>query len=262
MVSPRTCPVVVAARWVGLVTPISNRLAVPLVEGVVQPVVADTTRARELFPGIEPIPYREAVARALDRYEKNVVETRWSGALGHRGGFELADQEGLIREVRSIDVAASAREVFTVCVRIGGDRGYPAWGWAWAARGLLDKLVGGPGLRRGRRHPTELLPGEALDFWRVEHIDPPQVLRLRAEMKVPGRAWLQFETGAADAGHTRLTQTALFEPKGLLGVLYWYLLYPVHWLIFMSTVRELARQARAEAAAGSGAASVAGSAAR
>ena len=108
--------------------------------------------------------------------------------------------------------------------------------------------MGGPGLRRNRRHPSELLVGEALDFWRVEAVEPPQLLRLRAEMKVPGKAWLQFEA-TPEGDHTQLTQTALFEPRGLAGTLYWYLLYPVHRLIFRDMVRAIAREA--ELAAGS-----------
>ena len=158
-------------------------------------------------------------------------------------------EEGLIREVRSHRAATDQENVFTEVSTLGGDRGWPAWGWAWKVRGLLDRLVGGPGLRRGRRHPTELLVGDAVDFWRVEAVEPPRLLRLRAEMKVPGKAWLQWEINDTGDGETELVQTALFAPKGLSGTLYWYLLYPVHRLIFSAMVRRTARDAEARAQA-------------
>lgn len=231
-----------AARWIGALTPIPNALAVPLVQGMVQSLVADTRRARELFPMIEPLDYRTAVALALERVEKGTVETRWSGALGHGPTAELEDSEGLARETRSRLVKASPEAVFRAFSGIGGDRGWPAWEWAWILRGALDRLAGGPGLRRGRRHPDEILPGEALDFWRVEAAEPPRLLRLRAEMRLPGRAWLQWEA-LPEEGGTRLVQTALFAPNGLLGTAYWYGLYPFHQFIFSAMVDALARRA-------------------
>ncbi len=231
-----------AARWVGLVTPISNRLAVPLVEGMVRPLVIEDHRAAELFPQIESVPYREAVRRALARTQRGEVETRWTGALGASGAVELRDWEGRIREVRRVRVAASAPAVFAVFSGLGGRRGWLTWNWAWWLRGVLDKLLGGPGLRRGRRHPTDLLPGEAVDWWRVEAVEPPRMLRLRAEMKVPGRAWLQWTAEPRGDG-AELVQTAIFEPKGLAGVLYWWGLYPLHRLIFTDLVRAIGREA-------------------
>jgi uncharacterized protein YbjT (DUF2867 family) len=231
-----------AARWVGLVTPIPNALAVPLVKGIVEPVVAPTDRARELFPTIEPVPYNRAVELALQRTDAGSIETRWSGALNSGRTVVLKDWQGLIREVQRVSVEASPEAAFRAFTRLGGDRGWLVWGWAWRLRGLLDQLVGGPGLRRNRRHPTELLAGEALDFWRVEAIRPGRLLRLRAEMRVPGKAWLEFEAVPRD-DRSELIQTALFEPKGLAGTLYWYLLYPVHRLIFRDMVRAVAREA-------------------
>lgn len=236
-----------AARWVGFVTPIPNRLAVPLVKGLIRPLTADTSNAERIFPQIEPISYRDAVSRALERTEKNMVETRWSGSLGRHKPVEFADQEGLIREVRQVTVNASQNEVFDTFTSLGGKTGWLVWDWAWVVRGWLDKIVGGPGLRRGRRDPQQLLVGEALDFWRVERIDPPDLLRLRAEMKVPGKAWLQFETSFDEqTGKTSLTQTAMFEPKGVLGFLYWYVLLPMHTLIFSDLARAIASRAEAD----------------
>ncbi len=231
-----------AARWVGLVTPIPNRLAIPLVQGVVHPVVGDTEKARRLFPEIHPLSYREAVQRALQRVSEQEVETRWSGARLSSETTELTDREGVIREVRSVWVEAPPEQVFSSFTSLGGERGWLVWGWAWELRGLLDRLLGGPGLRRGRRHPAELLPGEALDFWRVEELERPRRLLLRAEMKVPGRAWLEWES-RPERGGTRLIQTAIFEPFGLAGALYWYALYPLHRLIFSDLARAVAKGA-------------------
>jgi hypothetical protein len=231
-----------AARWVGLVTPIPNRLAVPIIEGVIYPLLADTTRARTSFPEIQPLSYRRAVERALDAIEQEEVETRWSGALGSGLAVELSDREGLIREVRTVQVQASPQAVFETFSGLGGERGWLVWNWAWWLRGLVDRVIGGPGLRRGRRHPSELLSGEAVDFWRVEVVEPPHLLRLRAEMKLPGRAWLQWQA-VPDGDGTRLVQTALFAPVGLAGALYWNLLYPAHRLIFSGLVRAIAREA-------------------
>jgi uncharacterized protein YbjT (DUF2867 family) len=219
-----------AARWVGLVTPIPNSLAVPLVEGVVQPVLGDTSRARALFPEVRPVPYRTAVERALARIEEGDVNTRWTVAGGHQGA-RLEDREGLVREVRSRWIDASPVQVFQSFSCLGGERGWRVWDWAWRARGMLDRLFGGPGLRRGRRDPHHLYPGEAVDFWRVEEVRAPWILRLRAEMKVPGRAWLQFEAVPEGTG-TRLVQTAFFAPTGFLGWAYWYGVYPLHRRIF------------------------------
>ncbi len=236
-----------AALWVGLVTPIPTGLAAHLVEGMLAPLLADTRRARELFPEIEPMPYRQAVELALQRIALGEVETRWSGAsAGH--GVRLEDREGLIREERVVRVRASAEDVFRVFCGLGGDRGWLVWDWAWEVRGFLDRLVGGPGLRRGRRDPDVLLPGEAVDFWRVEAVEAPHLLRLRAEMRLPGRAWLEWRAVPDDRG-TLLVQTAYFEPKGLLGFSYWWSLYPIHRRIFSDLVSAIAERAEAGAAA-------------
>jgi uncharacterized protein YbjT (DUF2867 family) len=236
-----------ASLWVGLVTPIPNRLATPLVMGVVHPVVADTERAHALFPEVRPIPYRHAVELALEREEFQEVPTRWSGALGNHSSYQLSDWEGTLREVRSVHVAAPAEAVFGVFSGLGGERGWLVWNWAWRLRGLMDRVAGGPGLRRGRRDPDEVLPGEALDFWRVEASEPPRLLRLRAEMRVPGKAWLEWAT-YPEGGGTRLVQTAVFSPRGLSGFLYWYASFPAHKVIFTGMVNEVARRAEAAAA--------------
>ena len=230
----------VAGLWVGLVTPIPNRLAVPLIEGIVEPVLADTKRARELMPAIEPVLYRDAVTAALDRAGE--AETRWSGALHRTKEVELTDREGAMREVRTVATHATPQRLFQTFTSLGGARGWRVWNAAWWMRGLVDRLVGGPGLRRGRRHPRELMVGEALDFWRVEAVEKDRLLRLRAEMKVPGAASLQWEVQAEGSG-SRLVQTAVFVPRGLWGAVYWYALYPLHARIFSDLAHAIAREA-------------------
>jgi len=230
------------ARIIGLITPIPTALARPLVEGMVQPLLVESDRARELFPQIEPISYERAVERALTRIRGREVETRWSGALTDAATYEYRDRRGMVREVRSLHVNASPAQVFRSVSSLGGDRGWLTWTWAWRIRGFIDRLLGGPGLRRGRRDPQELLVGEALDFWRVEALEAPHLLRLRGEAKMPGLGWLQWETVAESDG-TRLTQTAAFAPRGLPGTLYWALLYPFHRLIFTSLIHAIGKDA-------------------
>jgi uncharacterized protein YbjT (DUF2867 family) len=234
-----------AARWVGFVTPIPNKLAVPLVEGMTQPLTADTRRAEALYPSIRPLPYAEAISRALEKLDKQVIETRWSDAMGSSKVVELVDQEGLIREVRHVEAPLSQASLFRSFSSIGGEKGWLAWNMLWVIRGLIDKLAGGPGLRRGRRDPLHLVEGEALDFWRVERVESPTLLRLRAEMRLPGRAWLQWETAPGkNTGTSILTQTVLFEPKGVWGPLYWYFLYPAHLFIFSDLAKAVIEEAK------------------
>ncbi len=234
-----------AARWVGFVTPIPNKLAVPLVEGMTQPLKADTRHAEALYPSIRPLHYAEAISRALEDLNKQVIETRWSDAMGSSKVVELVDQEGLIREVRHVEAPISQESLFLSFSSIGGDKGWLAWNILWVIRGLIDKLAGGPGLRRGRRDPLQLVEGEALDFWRVERVERPNLLRLRAEMRLPGRAWLQWETAPGKStGASVLTQTALFEPKGVWGPIYWYFLYPIHLFIFSDLAKAVIDEAR------------------
>ena len=238
-----------SSLWVHLVTPIPAAIARPLVLGLKNEVVVRDTLARQLFPEIVPLGFREAVRLALDKLDAGAVETTWSDALsssqGDRPIVRLENREGMILERRELRVAATPERVFAAVRRLGGRTGWLYMGWTWRVRGALDRLVGGVGMRRGRRDPVDLRPGDALDFWRVEAVEPPTLLRLRAEMKVPGRAWLQFEV-REDEGQSVLAQTAFFAPKGLAGLLYWYVLYPVHALIFSGLVRRLAARAEAD----------------
>lgn len=238
-----------SSYWVHWVTPIPAVMAKPLIEGLRNELIVRTDTARRLFPQIEPVGYQLAVQRALAKLDASQVETIWSDALATSQGditpVTLTTQDGMIIELRQQVVDASPAVVHAVYTSLGGKQGWLYFDWAWRLRGILDRLFGGVGLRRGRRHPSQVRVGEALDFWRVEAVEPDGLLRLRAEMKVPGRAWLQFESKPQPNNQTLLQQTALFAPKGLFGLLYWYLLYPVHALIFSGMVHGLAKQAEA-----------------
>jgi uncharacterized protein YbjT (DUF2867 family) len=229
-------------HWFGLFMPVTRALALPIIESISHSVVANGSKARTHFPEVQPIPYQKAVQRALERIDRNEVQTTWSGSIGHLPTYELIDSEGLIREIRTLYSECSPEAVFQSFSRIGGDRGWLVWQWVWEIRGLIDKVVGGPGLRRGRRHPTQILSGEALDFWRVEAIVPQRMLLLRAEMKLPGRAWFQWEAIPEGKG-TRLIQAAMYDPKGFLENIYWYSLYPIHKLIFSDLIEAIALDA-------------------
>lgn len=237
-----------SAHWVNLVTPIPWSVARPLIEGLRNPVVVRDPAAREIFPEIHPLPYEDAVRSAVEQVALGDVETSWTMALGSaRAGTALPTQmgsvEGLLIERREALVDAAPGRVFRVFSGIGGKRGWLYANWTWRLRGLMDRLVGGVGLRRGRRDPNTLLPGEVLDWWRVEEVQPDRLVRLRAEMKVPGRAWLEFSATPAAGGRTLLRQTAYFQPTGVFGLLYWYGLYPFHRIIFRGMIAALARQA-------------------
>jgi hypothetical protein len=238
-----------SSYWVDLVTPIPKAYARTLVEGLRSEVVVHDDSASRLF-GVPATPYPEAVRLALDNVERGEVETDWAGsfpASREKGGVSLEEREGRMFERRTRTVQASADEVYAVFTGLGGKRGWPHADFLWRMRGAFDRLVGGVGMRRGRRHPDELRPGDALDFWRVEAVEPGRSLRLRAEMKVPGRAWLVFEVAPDGPGRSRLLQTAVFEPRGLLGVLYWYALYPLHQIVFSGLVEAIGRRAKAAA---------------
>lgn len=238
-----------SSYWVNLVTPIPAAIARPLIEGLRNESIVHDPSARQLFPHIQPAGYRVAVARALAKLQASQVETAWSDALSTSQGAVparvLTSGEGMIQEHRQRIVAASPAAVYQICSGLGGTRGWLYLTWAWQLRGWLDRLVGGVGLRRGRRDPDALRVGDALDFWRVEAVEPDRLLRLRAEMKVPGKAWLQFQVQPREEGQALLTQTAFFAPKGLLGWLYWYALYPLHGLIFSGLIARIGEHATA-----------------
>lgn len=236
-----------SSYWVNLVTPIPAVIARPLIEGLRNENIVHDTSARQLFPHIQPVTYRTSVERALAALQASNIETAWSDALSTTQGdvppVILTTQEGMIIERRQRIVAASPADVYTVFMGLGGKRGWLYMNWAWEIRGFLDRIIGGVGLRRGRRDPDTLRVGDALDFWRVEAIKPERLLRLRAEMKVPGKAWLQFQVTPREDNQALLLQTAFFAPKGLMGLLYWYALYPLHGLIFSGLADRITQRA-------------------
>jgi hypothetical protein len=236
-----------SSYWVHWVTPIPAAMAKPLIEGLRNELIVRQDTAQKLFPKIQPVGYQLAVQRALAKLDTGDIETIWSDALATSQGditpVTLTTQDGMIIELRQQVVNAPPELVYRVYTSLGGARGWLYFDWAWRFRGILDRMIGGVGLRRGRRHPKEVRVGEALDFWRVEAVEADSLLRLRAEMKVPGRAWLQFESKPQPNNQTLLQQSALFAPKGLWGLLYWYLLYPVHALIFSGMVQSVAWRA-------------------
>jgi len=238
-----------SSYWVHWVTPIPTEIAKPLIQGLRNELIVREDTAQRLFPDIRPMDYQTAVQRALARLDASRVETIWSDALASSQGditpVTLTTQDGMIIEQRQQLVDAPPSAVHQAYTGLGGQRGWPYFDWAWQIRGMMDRMVGGVGLRRGRRDPDEVRMGDALDFWRVEAVEPNRLLRLRAEMRVPGRAWLQFESKPQPNGQTILQQTALFAPKGLFGLLYWYVLYPIHGLIFSGMVQQLGWQAEA-----------------
>lgn len=233
--------------WVHWVSPIPKEIAYPLIESMRNEVVVRDDTAKRLFPNIQLLTYRMAVERALERLDAGYVETSWMDALASAQGdvipVKFTVQDGMMIERRQRLVDAPPSAVFRAFTSIGGDQGYPTFNWAWRLRGIMDRMVGGVGFRRGRRDPVELRVGDALDFWRVEAVEQDRLLRLRAEMKVPGRAWLAFEAKPQPDGRTLLVQTAFFAPKGLFGFLYWYSLYPIHGFIFNSMIERLAEMA-------------------
>jgi uncharacterized protein YbjT (DUF2867 family) len=242
-----------SSYWVHLVTPIPSAIARPLIDGLRSEVVVTDDRARRLFPHIAPVDYETAVARTLASLDAGDVETSWSDALVSSQGdippVILTTQEGMLIERRQYEVESPPATVYAEFAALGGRKGWLAFNWLWRVRGALDRLVGGVGFRRGRRHPRDLRVGDAVDFWRVEAVEPGKLVRLRAEMRVPGRAWLQFEAEPLGATRTRLVQTAYFAPKGLFGLVYWYLLYPAHGFIFSRLIRNVAERAAARAGA-------------
>ncbi len=231
-----------SSRWVDLVTPIPFRIAHPLVESLQHEVVVTDDRAFRDF-SVRPTGYDAAVRRALERMARDGVETTWASSLSSFANDQpeadvLGSHEGLLLDRRRRRVKAEPARLFEAICALGGEEGWPAGNALWQLRGLMDRMAGGVGMRRGRRHPRELRVGDPLDFWRVEALEAPHLLRLRAEMKLPGRAWLQFEV-LPDPEGSRVEQTAFFEPHGLLGYIYWYSVLPLHRFVFPGLIGAL-----------------------
>jgi uncharacterized protein YbjT (DUF2867 family) len=238
-----------SSGWVGLVTPVPITLARRLVESLKNEVVARDDSIRKLIPDSKHglTPFKKAVELALTRIKEANVETRWTNASvpGTPSDPLPTDPDWaggtLYTDVRSLHSDDSVETVWKRVEAIGGRNGYSTATWAWEIRGIVDRFFGGVGLRRGRRDDNTLIEGEALDFWRVEAINRPELLRLRAEMRMPGLAWLEFSLEKDSAGTgTVITQRALFAPKGLFGHAYWWSVWPMHGLVFPSMVKNMA----------------------
>jgi uncharacterized protein YbjT (DUF2867 family) len=237
VLSPR-----LSSLWLGLVTPVYARVGRELVDSLRNETIVRDRSADDLF-SIRPLGFREALKRALANEDRDFAETRWSDAFS---SVRASPQWGgaifgrRIVDSRSAQVRYSPAVAFRPLERLGGRTGWYFADWLWRLRGLLDLMFGGAGMRRGRRVPDHLFPGDTVDFWRVEEVQRDHLVRLAAEMHLPGRAWLQFEVEASGSG-SLIRQTAIFDPVGVLGQLYWYLSYPVHQFVFAGMLRGIVR---------------------
>jgi uncharacterized protein YbjT (DUF2867 family) len=234
-----------SSLWLGLVTPLYARVGRKLIDSLKNPTLVSNNLAALTFPKLKPRGIEAAVARALVNEDREFAATRWSDALsagsqptawgGTRFGSRLVDS-------RTAFVPVNQAEAFAPIRRIGGQTGWYYGDWLWSIRGFLDLLIGGVGIRRGRRDPDSVIVGDTIDCWRVEEVEPNRRLRLAAEMKLPGRAWLEFEVTPVDGG-SQIRQTAIFDPLGLFGLVYWYGISPLHYFIFSGMLRNIARTA-------------------
>lgn len=233
-----------SSLWLGLTTPVYARVGRKLIESIRNPTVVRDDAAKRMFD-IRPVGLGEAIARAIRNEDRRFAATRWTDSISSAGaprawgGVKFGTR---IVDSRSVRVAAPAEVAFAPIRRIGGEAGWHYANWLWRLRGFVDLLFGGVGLRRGRRDPERLNVGDTLDFWRVEAYEPDRRLRLVAEMKLPGRAWLEYEV-RPEADGSVIHQTTVFDPIGLSGLLYWYGIYPLHGRIFERMLRAIAERA-------------------
>ncbi len=239
-----------SAGWVALFSPVPMNIVFPLIGGVKNEVLVTNNLAARLFPDIRPMTCEAAIRLALERVFAGTVETAWSDALSAVPGdpevVKFSAAEGIYREERRFVTPAPLSAVFHILSCIGGEQGYFYGNLLWRLRGWIDRAIGGVGLNRGRRCPAELRVGDALDFWRVEAYEPERLLRLRAEMRLPGRAWLEFALRPLENQSTEILQTAWFEPHGVSGRLYWWAMWPFHRLLFDNMIRKIGEAAQAE----------------
>ncbi|HKU25840.1 MAG TPA: SDR family oxidoreductase [Candidatus Sulfotelmatobacter sp.] len=227
-----------SSYWLDLVTPFPPAMSRPLIEGLKSESVCTGNLASQLFPEIRPVSYDLAVRKALSRPAPSLTLPALAAPV-HR----TIRAEGIICDLREVVVDASPDRVFAVVENLGGEHGWLSFDVLWKIRGWMDRLIGGPGNSRGRSRRSGMRVGDVIDFWRVQQMEAPRTVLLRAEMKVPGAAWLQFELRPERPGRTLLRCCAWFQPRGLFGEIYWYALYPIHLLIFSKLVRAVSRQA-------------------
>lgn len=232
----------ISRSWLGLLTPVYGRVAGAMVESLRNETVVHTAAALETF-SLTPRGLKDSIARALVNEDREFAETRWSGALPAAQPLRWSGVTFGRRLVSSrvTQLRRSPARAFAPIKRIGGHTGWYASDWFWSARGLLDTLRGGVGLRRGRRDPVDLRVGDTIDFWRVERLETERLLRLTAEMKIPGRLWLQFEVDPDGSDGAQIRQTTVFDPAGYVGLAYWYFFCPIHHLVFSRMLRGIAR---------------------
>ncbi len=244
-----------SSLWIGFVTPVPTSLARPLVESLISEVVADPAKSIDAIVPKPPeglIDVTTAINLALSRTSSNQVETRWSDATAPTAPWQKAQSdpewagEMILKDRREVVTEAPIDCVWKSIEQIGGETGWYGADFLWWARGVIDRLVGGVGLRRGRRDPKHLRVGDGLDFWRVEQVEKERVLRLYAEMILPGKAWLEFRI-EKEGENVHIIQEATFSPRGLGGQLYWYVILPLHAFVFPTMLRNIVRSSKRKA---------------
>ncbi|DAB41073.1 MAG TPA: epimerase [Sulfurovum sp. UBA12169] len=232
-----------SSHWLNIFTPVPYNIAKSLIEGLSSEVVIQNHHAKQFFPHIHPCPFKNAVQKAIKEMEQNQIHSRWSDA---GGGTDLWEQHqndpsaAILMDRQRMEISGTSKEaVYRTFCSIGGKEGWLGYHWLWEIRGWLDKIIGGAGLKRGRRHHHKLRVGESVDFWRVEDLVENERLLLRAQMKVPGKAWLEFKIK-----NNELIQTAYFYPRGLWGRAYWYMMIPAHYFVFRSMIAMIVKKAQ------------------
>jgi uncharacterized protein YbjT (DUF2867 family) len=234
-----------SSLWLTFITPLYFKVGRHLIGGVCNDTTVGSPQALTDFP-VRPMDIRTALSRARENEDMEYARTHWSDALAspghekHWGGISFGSR---LIEPMQVVVPLPPDSIFRHIQSLGGTTGWHRYNFLWKLRGVVDQLIGGVGLRRGRRNPRCLMPGDVVDFWRVEAVEHNRMLRLAAEMKLPGRGWLQFELDPVPGG-TLITQTALFDPAGLAGRAYWYGLYPLHRLVFRGLLRGIVQAAQ------------------
>lgn len=234
-----------SSYWLNFFTPVPYSVARSLIEGLSSEVVVQNDNAQKYFEHIHPISFESAVTKAIQEIEQNQVFSRWSDSGGKHDMWEKQHKDdpssSVLLDRQSMPIGDIPREtIYRTFCSIGGKEGWFGYDWLWEVRGWIDKMLGGAGLNRGRRDSHHLRVGESVDFWRVEDLEVNERLLLYAQMKVPGKAWLEFKIKEDE-----LVQTAYFYPKGLWGRLYWHLLTPIHYLVFRNMIRSILQKAKA-----------------